>query len=145
VTGGARRIALAPGVRARLLEAARRAGEREACGLLVGTRADGAARVLEAPELSNATGGDARTSFALDALEVARAERAARAVGLELLGAWHSHPGGDAAASQRDADEAQPGWWTLIVALPDEVRAWLPGGASLEECAALRVLRRDRA
>jgi proteasome lid subunit RPN8/RPN11 len=59
---------------------------------------------------------------------VLAADRAARAAGQALLGAWHSHPGGRAVPSEQDRGEAWPDWCYLIVGLADaarpELRAW---------------------
>jgi desampylase len=59
---------------------------------------------------------------------VLAADRAARAAGRVLLGAWHSHPGGRAVPSAQDLEEAWPDWCYLIVGLADaarpELRAW---------------------
>lgn len=111
-----------------LLEHAAAESPREACGLLLG-RVDGRRFVVvEAPPARNAETADPERRFVLHPADLIGGEARAREAGLELLGAWHSHPRGDAAPSARDEREAQPGWLTLIAGLGSpagpELRAW---------------------
>jgi len=98
----------------------------EGCGLLLGDRDGPAATVFEIWPAANLRASAERYEIAPEA--VLAADRAARAAGRILLGAWHSHPGGRAAPSATDRAEAWPDWCYLIVGLADpetpEIRAW---------------------
>jgi len=98
----------------------------EGCGLLLGDRAGGTAEVHEARPAPNVRAS--AEHYEIEPEAVLAADRAARAAGRVLLGAWHSHPGGPAVPSARDRDEAWPDWCYLIVGLADpavpELRAW---------------------
>jgi proteasome lid subunit RPN8/RPN11 len=98
----------------------------EGCGLLIGSRDGASARIEEAIPARNVLASPRRYEIAPEA--VLAADRAARAAGRVLLGAWHSHPGGRAVPSAQDRDEAWPDWCYLIVGLADadrpELRAW---------------------
>jgi proteasome lid subunit RPN8/RPN11 len=122
----------------RLLAWARAARPREACGLLIGRRVDGLAVVERAIETRNTAEGPER--FEVDPLDHLTAQREARAAGLEILGAWHSHPEGPATPSAGDAREALPGWVQVIVdARSTHWRAWV-----VESGGAARELARSR-
>ncbi len=109
-----------------LLAQARAAVPREACGLLLGRRQDGVAVVERVHAARNIAADPAR--FEADPLDHLAAQREARAAGLEVLGAWHSHAEGPATPSASDAREALPGWVQVIVdARTGEWRAWSLG------------------
>jgi desampylase len=98
----------------------------EGCGLLLGRRHAAAAEILEARPERNVLASPRH--YEIDPAAVLAADRYARATGQQLLGAWHSHPGGPAAPSATDRAEAWPDWCYLIVSLADpgapELRAW---------------------
>jgi proteasome lid subunit RPN8/RPN11 len=98
----------------------------EGCGLLLGERAGTLARIAEAWPATIARAS--AECYEIDPETVLAADRAARAQGRVLLGAWHSHPGGPAVPSGRDRDEAWPDWCYLILDLADAeapvLRAW---------------------
>ncbi len=89
--------------------------EIEVCGLLLGRRR-GETYVVEllwsAPNLSPTP----QSAFVVDPGAVVAAHDAAAERGLEVLGAWHSHPSGDLDPSERDRAEAWPGQLMLIAA-----------------------------
>lgn len=58
---------------------------------------------------------DRRSGFEISAREYLAIERQADAIGVQVLGFYHSHPDGLAQPSSRDVELAWPGWWTLIV------------------------------
>ncbi len=103
----------------------------EACGLLVGTRSEGTAATSDGPQ-GSAEGGDdtvvrfvptrnaAESSriYTVDPLDHLRADRAAEADGLEIIGVMHSHTHTTAYPSPTDVAQApDPGWHYLIVSL----------------------------
>jgi proteasome lid subunit RPN8/RPN11 len=57
------------------------------------------------------------TSFELDPADHLAAEEEARALGLEVVGIWHSHPDQPPQPSRADEREAWHGWSFLIVAV----------------------------
>ena len=88
------------------------AGSRdEICGLLFGT-----SDTIEAARACRNVAADPRGRFEVDPAALLAAYRTAREGGPALIGCYHSHPGGVATPSQRDAaDAAANGWLWLIV------------------------------
>jgi proteasome lid subunit RPN8/RPN11 len=92
----------------------------EQCGLLIGVPGV----VLRAHPARNLDASPRR--YTVNPADHFAALRAARADGLTVIGAWHSHPAGPAIPSATDRAEAAPDFLYLIVGLvpaPD-VRAW---------------------
>lgn len=96
------------------------AAPREACGLLVGR----GAAVVRAVRTRNVDPRSTRYTIAPE--DHFETLRSARRDGLEVVGAYHSHPGGSAQPSVTDAAEAFPDFTYAIVGLAPvpEVRAW---------------------
>jgi proteasome lid subunit RPN8/RPN11 len=98
----------------------------EGCGLLLGERSGSKANIAEVLPARNTLAAPDR--YEIEPEAVLAADRRARAAGLLLLGAWHSHPDGPAVPSSTDRAEAWPDWCYLIVGLADaaapELRAW---------------------
>jgi proteasome lid subunit RPN8/RPN11 len=119
-------IRLAPGLRDAIVAHCVAALPNEGCGLLLGRREGTAATVIEALPARNSRASPDR--YEIEPEAVLAADQRARATGLLLLGAWHSHPGGAPAPSATDRAEAWPDWCYLIVGLADaaqpELRAW---------------------
>ncbi len=96
----------------------------EGCGALVGTNG----HVRLALPLANRDARAPEIGFALDPGDYLWAEAEADALGLTLLGFWHSHPDGLALPSAVDRAYAWEGLLTVIVAVgsgvPDEISAW---------------------
>ncbi|MDB5694752.1 MAG: hypothetical protein JWN21_295 [Sphingomonas bacterium] len=83
----------------------------EICGLLFGTP-----EAIEATEPCRNVAADPHLRFEIDPAALIAAHRAARAGGPQLIGCYHSHPGGNPTPSPRDAaDAAANGWLWLIV------------------------------
>jgi len=101
---------------------ARETAPAECCGLLVGI----GETIAEAVRTRNVDVNPNR--FEIHAGDHIRARRAARALGREVLGFYHSHPHSDATPSSSDRAEAHyAGHWYLIVGLggePAEVRLY---------------------
>lgn len=100
---------------------ARDEAPRECCGLLIGT-GDVVARTVRATNIEPAS-----ARYLIDPTDHFNAIRAARAEGLEVIGAYHSHVASPATPSPTDIAEASgdPGFCYLIVSLSDEeVRAY---------------------
>ena len=100
---------------------AREEAPRECCGLLVG-RGDAVTRSVRARNL------DAKaTRYLIDPEDHFAAIRGARIEGLEVVGAYHSHPTSAPVPSATDVAEANSGaeFLHVIVSLvDDEVRAY---------------------
>lgn len=111
-------LCLSSSARAQLTAAARACWPFEACGVLLGEDApQSPPRVSAALALTNAA-AQRGTAFALRPADLQRAGAEARARGLELVGFFHSHPGGRAWPSAEDEAEAcWPGYHHLIVAI----------------------------
>ena len=87
----------------------------EGCGVLLGRR--GAVQeIVEAVPGRNAAAGDRTREYTLDPADLIAALAHARREGLELLGFYHSHPGG-ACFSAADRAAAWPGMLYLVVSL----------------------------
>lgn len=119
-------IRLAPALRDAIIVHCIEALPNEGCGLLLGRREGAAAAVIEALPSDNSRASPDR--YEIEPEAVLDADRRARAAGLLLLGAWHSHPDGAPVPSATDRAEAWPDWCYLIVGLADlqrpELRAW---------------------
>jgi proteasome lid subunit RPN8/RPN11 len=117
-------------LRARLRGWSRLAAPREACGLLIGRPVDGGIAVERVTWARNVD--PRRDRYEVDPEGVLAASRAASASGAELVGAWHSHPGGSARPSETDRRSAHAGWTYVIVAGAD-LRAFRRAGDELLE------------
>ncbi|MDP1568608.1 MAG: M67 family metallopeptidase [Vicinamibacterales bacterium] len=95
-----------------ILAHARRARPDECCGLLIGRAHD----VRGFHEARN-TAASPRTRYTINPEDHFAAIRAARAAGLEVVGAYHSHPASEAVPSATDRAEAFPHFLFVIVSL----------------------------
>ena len=100
---------LAPEAGTEMRRRARRAYPQECCGFLLGTSGKVAA-IRPAP---NSLSGDRRFGFHIDAAEVRDAWLSARRQNMDILGTYHSHPGGDVRPSEQDR---QSGWELQVIA-----------------------------
>ena len=100
---------------------------RECCGLLVGTKAC-VARSVRARNLEAAA-----TRYLVDPEDHFAAIRSARADGLEVIGAYHSHPSGAPVPSATDVAESNSGsdfLYVIVSLVHEDVRAFrIDGGA----------------
>ncbi len=87
----------------------------EACGLLVG-KGDQVRRFIACTNEA----ASARI-YAIPGKELLRAERAAEADGMEIIGVFHSHTHSEPYPSPTDVEQApDPGWHYVIVSLKRE-------------------------
>ncbi len=156
--GGGACLRMPPPWRRRLVEWARLARPREACGLLLGPGrgepAEGAspggpagcAEVCRALWSRNLA--ERADRYELDPAAHLLGERVARSAGLAVIGTWHSHPSGSSRPSATDLGGAHAGWWYVIVggdldragigdgtgdgAGPELAAWWAPSGSTLE-------------
>jgi [CysO sulfur-carrier protein]-S-L-cysteine hydrolase len=90
----------------------------EGCGLIVGHSEDG--EVLQVVPTRNSAASS--RLYSVDSLDFLRADRAAEAAGLEVLGVFHSHTHTDPYPSPTDVAQApDPGWHYVIVSLRHQV------------------------
>lgn len=73
-------------------------------------------------ELENRASSEAR--FELDPVRTVEAARRRRREGLELLGAWHTHPMRSTALSSHDLAGASPGQLSIVVAADGALAAY---------------------
>jgi len=94
---------------------------RECCGLLVGT-AGSIVRSVRARNLEKGT-----TRYTVDPKDHFHAIRAARVEGLDVIGAYHSHPSSAASPSPTDITEAGSGAdfvYVIVSVVNADVRAF---------------------
>lgn len=109
-----RRVVCGPQARVALLADLAARSRIEACGLLVGTYADGTWLIEDALPLRNTE--DSATYFEFDPEELLRCDLE---WGERIVGAYHSHPGGPARPSPVDignmrANTASPWVWLIL-------------------------------
>ncbi|MDB5326324.1 MAG: Mov34/MPN/PAD family protein [Phycisphaerales bacterium] len=103
----------------------------EACGLMLGSMDGDEAVIRRVVSMENVwpVAEERLSRYALDPLAQMRAEQAAVADGLDLVGIYHSHPRGPAAPSGFDNDRAWPRYTYIIVGFEDPAnpapRAWV--------------------
>jgi proteasome lid subunit RPN8/RPN11 len=87
----------------------------EGCGVLIGGVADGTVEVVEVTSGANLNTERSADRYILDPADIVRADRDARARGLDVVGFWHSHPDHPAWPSQFDTDHAWLDYVYVIV------------------------------
>ena len=120
---------------AAILAHAERDAPHEACGLLIGV-GHAVARVVP-----TANGDASPTRYTIPAAQHFAALRLARAEGLAVIGAYHSHPRGPAEPSATDAATAFPGFVFAIAGLAPEphVRGWQFADGNFVELRLVRT------
>ena len=104
-----------------MLAHAREEAPRECCGLLIGAD-DAVVRSVRANNLDALA-----TRYLIDPNDHFSAIRDARAEGLEVIGAYHSHPSSAPVPSATDIAEANSGAefvYVIVSLIGDEVRAY---------------------
>ena len=104
-------VACSEAAHQRIREFAAAAYPDEACGVLVGRRVERGTEVMTATSARNLNTERSRDRYLMDPTDILRADRDARAAGLDVVGFWHSHPDHPASPSQYDTDHA----WTDYV------------------------------
>lgn len=114
---------IAQAVEAAIVAHAEAEAPRECCGLLIGTDTE----IVEAVAARNLA-EPAETRYLVDPRDHLRAIRDARRRGLQVIGAYHSHPRSAAAPSVTDAAEGFAHFLFVIAGLGAEraeVTAWV--------------------
>lgn len=120
-------IKVTSGAIATVLAEAARAAPAEACGLLLGH----SGIITEARPAANLAADPAR-HFEIDPAALFAAHRTERAGGPELLGYYHSHPGGHPRPSATDCDHASGDNRIWAIAADGEVTFWRDGKSGFE-------------
>ena len=100
----------------------------ECCGALLGIDSETHREVHDTFAMVNRRDDSPRNRFSITAQDFRDAERAARELGLELVGWYHSHPDHPAQPSEYDREHAWP-WYSYVIVsltarLPGEITAW---------------------
>lgn len=96
-------------IRAALIAHAEREAPNECCGLLIGKGTD----IVDAHPARNNVAS--RTRFTINPADHFVAIRKARAAGLDVVGAYHSHPATEAVPSASDVREASEGAPLMLI------------------------------
>jgi len=130
-------LQLSAQARERLIAAARAAYPEESCGVLVGRPGRDVVSVEQTVPTRNASADRRRDRYVLDPDDFVRADGAARAAGLDIIGIWHSHPDHPAEPSETDRRAGWEGWSYLIAAVESgevtALRSWRLVGAGFVE------------
>lgn len=86
----------------------------ECCGLLLGRELGDAKAVEELLPLENAREDSRHNRFLIPPDQVKEGSRQARALGMEVVGFYHSHPDAEARPSAYDLEHAWP-WYTYTI------------------------------
>lgn len=124
------------------LESISRHGEasypKECCGFLIGRAGDDATRVERVLPVPNDAPAGRSDRFTIHPETVLAVHKEARAVGLDVVGFYHSHPDHPARPSGLDREDAWPGISYVIVSVVGgravETRSWhLSAEAAVEQ------------
>jgi proteasome lid subunit RPN8/RPN11 len=131
-------LQLAPALRDQLAALVTAGYPHETCGLLLGRSEGRAVRVERLHAARNLNAQRAHDRYELDPHDFLRADEAARAAALDIVGVWHSHPDHPARPSETDRAAAWEGWSYLIASVTgdglQDLRSWrLSGERFLEE------------
>lgn len=100
----------------------------ECCGLLIGQYHPSGKTVLEVHPLDNERADSRHNRFLISPETILRADRDARARGLDVVGFYHSHPDAPAIPSEFDREQAWPTYSYVIVAIEagraTDLRSW---------------------
>jgi proteasome lid subunit RPN8/RPN11 len=102
----------------------------ECCGAMLGTIDGDNKTVSVAMVLDNVSQGSQAARYELRPDDLLKADREARARGLDMIGIYHSHPDCDAYFSETDLKNSCP-WYSFVVISVqkgtfDHANSWLP-------------------
>jgi proteasome lid subunit RPN8/RPN11 len=105
-----------------------RAYPEEGCGVLLGRERDGTREVEDIVELENERDESRHNRYVISPEQFLRAEKEARAAGLDVIGFYHSHPDHPARPSAFDLEHAWP-WYSYVIVSVErgrvaDVRSW---------------------
>ncbi len=112
----------------RIREHGRSEYPHECCGLLLGRADVDGKSVLELKHAENAREDSKRNRYLISPDELMQAEKAARKLGLDVVGVYHSHPDHPARPSEFDRENAIPWYSYIIVSVaggnPEDLASW---------------------
>ncbi len=113
-----------------MLDHAKSIYPNECCGAMLGNVDGGDKLVRTAVPLDNPFSGPQAQRYELRPEDLLRADREARAKGMDLVGIFHSHPDCDAYFSETDLKNSCP-WYSFVVLSMrkgefDHANSWLP-------------------
>ena len=133
-------LRLSPEIAERIRKHGAETYPHECCGALLGRDSDAAPTdssghdrtpprdVLDLFPLVNRRDDSPRNRFSVTSEDVLAAEKAARALGIDVVGWYHSHPDHPAEPSQYDRDHAWPWYSYIIVSVangqPQRMTSW---------------------
>jgi proteasome lid subunit RPN8/RPN11 len=126
-------MTIAAAVIAEIEAHAREAAPEECCGLLLG-RADVVSSSVRARNVAD----DRTRRYSVDPADHFSAVRHARTLGLDVIGAYHSHPASAPIPSETDRAEAFEAFVFVIVGAT-ETRAWRLSGGNFIEVPLVRL------
>ena len=102
----------------------------ECVGAMLGTSGGGIKTVGLAMPLQNSAKGSQHAFYELSNDSLLAADKAARQLGLDVIGIYHSHPDADAYFSETDLKHSCP-WYSFVVLSVkggsfDHANSWLP-------------------
>ena len=130
-------MTLPGGVEAAIIAHARQEAPQECCGLLIGDDT----RMIAAVRARNIAETPTRR-YLIDPRDHLKAIRTARERGLQVIGAYHSHPQSPAVPSATDAAEGFGQFLYVIVGLapePPELTAWTWADGNFAAVPLVRV------
>ncbi len=127
---------IARSVESAIVAHARAEAPRECCGLLIGTDTE----ILDSRAASNLA-DDPLRRYLIDPHDHLRAVRDARARGLQVIGAYHSHPRSAAVPSATDAAEGFGNFVFVIAGLATETPELTAWGWTDGNFAAVPLVR----
>jgi len=101
----------------------------ECCGFLVGVNGEKGKTIRSIRRAANTRDDSPQNRYLIDPLEFLKAERQARADGLDIIGIYHSHPDHPARPSEFDREHAWPYYSYIIFSVERgnvvDARSWL--------------------
>ena len=102
----------------------------ECVGAMLGKASGDLKSVGLAMPLENSAEGSQRAFYELSNNSLLAADKAARQLGLDLIGIYHSHPDADAYFSETDLKHSCPWYSFLVISVKqgrfDHANSWLP-------------------
>jgi proteasome lid subunit RPN8/RPN11 len=121
-------VVIVPGDMAAIRRHGETAYPEECCGFLLGRTDEGATAVARVVPVDNERQDNRHNRFLIHPETVLAAHKEARALGLDVVGYYHSHPDHPARPSEFDREHAWPGLSYVIVAVrngsAEEARSW---------------------
>ncbi len=99
----------------------------EACGLLLGVRETDCITINDIMFSQNVSESDPKRSFEIDPTLYIKLQKQARAGGADIVGVWHSHPGGQPEPSTTDKMRSVEKNWVWLITSAGEAETQTKG------------------